>query len=67
MIDPTQNAINNEVQFAGTLPDYGVEIMFRLMEKVDLNREVIKSEHAVVRFEEIDLEIPKGKAEITTV
>ena len=34
---------NNEVQFAGDLPDYGVDILFRVMEPKDLNREVIKS------------------------
>ena len=29
---------NNEVQFGGTLPDYGVEILFRILSKADLNR-----------------------------
>lgn len=38
------------------------------MSKADLNRELIKSEHAVIHFEEIDLEIPaNGKAEINTI
>jgi C4-type Zn-finger protein len=38
------------------------------MNKADLNREVVKSEHSVIRFEEIDLEIPpNGKAEINTI
>jgi zinc finger protein len=38
------------------------------MNKADLNRELIKSEHSVVHFEEIDLEIPaNGKAEINTI
>jgi C4-type Zn-finger protein len=56
------------VQFAGKLADFGVEVLFRVMDKKDLNRELIKSEHSVVRFEEIDLEIPiNGKAEINTI
>lgn len=46
---------NNEVQFGGKLPDFGVEILFRVMSKADLNRELIKSEHSVIYFEEIDL------------
>jgi len=51
------------VQFAGRLSDFGIEILFRAMSKADLNREVVKSEHSVIRFEEIDLEIPpNGKA-----
>jgi hypothetical protein len=33
-----------------------------------MNRELIKSEHSVIHFDEIDLEIPsKGKAEINTI
>ena len=38
------------------------------MNKSDLNRELVKSEHSVICFEEIDLEIPaNGKAEINTI
>jgi zinc finger protein len=59
---------NNDIQFAGTLPDYGVNIMFRIMNKDDLNRDVIRSEFAKITFEELDFEIPTaGKAEITTI
>lgn len=59
---------NNEVQFAGELPDYGVDIFFRAMSPEDLNREIIKSEHAKIVIEELDLEIPaSNKAEITTI
>lgn len=59
---------NNEVQFAGKLSDFGVNILFRVMEKKDLNRELIKSEHSIIHFDEIDLEIPaNGKAEINTI
>jgi zinc finger protein len=54
---------NNQVQFGGKLPDFGVNIFFRVMSKEDLNRELIKSEFTVIHFEEIDLEIPaNGKA-----
>lgn len=42
---------NNEVQFAGELPDYGLEILFKAMQAEDLNREIIKSEHAKIWVE----------------
>lgn len=59
---------NNEVQFGGDLPDYGINILFRAMKPEDLNREVIKSEHAKIYIEELELEIPRStKAEITTI
>lgn len=42
--------------------------MFVLMDKPDLNREVIKSEYAKIYFDELDLEIPSNKkALITTI
>lgn len=56
------------MQFGGTLPDFGVQILFRVLHKADLNREIIKSGHSVIHFKEIDLEIPvNGKAEINTI
>ena len=59
---------NNEVQFAGELPDYGVDILFRVMSPEDLNRELVKSEFTKIFIEELDLEIPENKkAEITTI
>jgi zinc finger protein len=56
------------VQFAGRLPDYGVEILFRCLAPEDLNREIIKSEHCSIEMEELELTIPPAKrAEITTI
>jgi len=52
---------NNEVQFAGRLPDYGVEILFRCLAVEDLNREVIKSEHCTIEIEELELILPPAK------
>ena len=59
---------NHEVQFCGELPSHGIKISFKAINPEDLNREVVKSEHAVLKFEELDLEIPaSGKAEINTI
>ena len=58
---------NCTVQFAGKLPDLGVEILYKCLKPEDLNREVIKSQFSQIFFEEIQLELPSKKAEITTI
>jgi zinc finger protein len=59
---------NNEVNFVGELPSRGISIKFKVTEKSDLNREVVKSEHASIRFEELDLELPEtNRADINTI
>jgi zinc finger protein len=58
---------NNEVQFAGRLPDLGVEILFRCLQAEDLNREIVRSEYSTLYIEELDLELPSKKAEITNL
>lgn len=58
---------NNEVQFAGRLPDLGVEVLFRCLKPEDLNRDLIRSEHCTLWFEELDLELPPKRAEVTNI
>lgn len=58
---------NSEVQFAGRLPDFGVEILFRCLHPEDLNRELIRSEFCTILLEELDMEIAPKKAEITNI
>ena len=55
------------MQFAGRLPDLGVEILFRCLQPEDLDREIIRSEFCTLRIEELDLELPPKKAEITNL
>jgi C4-type Zn-finger protein len=38
-----------------------LEILFKALSKVDLNREIIISEHAKIWIEELDIEMPKLK------
>jgi zinc finger protein len=46
----------------------GISIIFKPKELSDINREVIKSQFATIKFEELGLEIPPtGRAEINTV
>ena len=60
---------NNEVQSAGSLSEKGVKIWLHVNSSELLNREIVKSEWAVVRIPEIDFEIPatSQKACFTTV
>lgn len=59
---------NNETKFVGELPSKGVSINFKATHISDLNREIIKSEHASIKFEELGLEIPESnRAEISTI
>jgi len=39
------------VQFGGKLADFGVQILFRALNKEDLNRELVKSEYTVIKFD----------------
>lgn len=49
---------NSEIQPAGTIEETGCVYSCRIDSKEDLDRQVIKSESASIRFVEIDLDIP---------
>lgn len=51
---------NNEIQSGGTIQKQGIKVTCRVSGEEDLNRQVIKSEHATIRVEELDFEIPSG-------
>lgn len=56
---------NNEIESAAELPDEGVKFTLTVSSDKDLNRQVIKSNHATIKLPFCDLEIPpktqKGK------
>lgn len=58
---------NNEIQPAGTIQTKGTHYELRLTELADFSRQVIKSDSAVVKFIELDLEIPAGRGQLTNV
>ncbi|KAL2912308.1 nucleolar zinc-finger protein [Polyrhizophydium stewartii] len=58
---------NNEVQPAAALAELGVHQTIRVDAKEELSRQVVKSESASVRFEELDFEIPAQKGVLTTI
>jgi zinc finger protein len=49
---------NNEVSFGGQLADFGVRYELKVINSVQMNRNVVKSEHAIIKIPELDLEIP---------
>ncbi|KAM3433147.1 hypothetical protein NHJ13734_006584 [Beauveria thailandica] len=58
---------NNEIQPAGTIQPKGTHYELRLTELADFGRQVIKSDSAVVKFIELDLEIPPGRGQLTNI
>ncbi|POV99723.1 hypothetical protein PSTT_13571, partial [Puccinia striiformis] len=59
---------NNSIQSAGEIQPRGsVYTIKNISKNVDLNRQVIKSEHGIIKIKELELEIPKGNGKMTTV
>ncbi|KXJ96391.1 zinc finger protein zpr1 [Microdochium bolleyi] len=61
------NFSNNEIQAAGTIQPKGSSYLLRLTAMPDFERTVIKSDTAVVKFIELDLEVPAGRGQLTNV
>ncbi len=64
---PHCNFQNAEVQSAGQIQELGSRFKFTLTESPDLMRQVVKSDTCTVRFIELDLEIPAGRGQLTTI
>ncbi|KAI1492390.1 ZPR1 zinc-finger domain-containing protein [Biscogniauxia mediterranea] len=58
---------NSEIQCAGTIQPKGSCFTLRLTEMADFERQVVKSDTAVVKFIELDLEVPAGRGQLTNV
>ena len=58
---------NNEIQPAGEIQEQGVKYSFRLDQMEDLERQVVKSDTAILRIEELDIEVPPGRGRLTNV
>jgi zinc finger protein len=57
------------VQFGGSIADFGVKYELKVVNPVNMNRSVVKSEYATIRIPELDLEMPPitQKGSINTV
>ncbi|CAK7201962.1 nucleolar zinc-finger protein [Sporothrix eucalyptigena] len=58
---------NNEIQAAGSVQTRGTHYELRLTNLEDFSRQVVKSDTAVAKFIEIDIEIPAGRGQLTNV
>jgi zinc finger protein len=61
------NFMNSEIQSAGEIQPKGASYLLRLTEMADFERTVVKSDTAVVKFIELDLEVPSGRGQLTNV
>lgn len=58
---------NTTVQNAGSIQEKGVKYIFRLDAPLDLNRQVIKGDHAVFRFDDLGLDMPLSQGALTNI
>ena len=58
---------NVEVQAAGEIQEHGSKFTLRVEQAADLQRQVVKSDTATCRIEDVDLEIPAGKGRLTNI
>jgi zinc finger protein len=58
---------NSEVQPAGEIQQQGHKYTFKLDSRLDLNRQLVKSDTCIFRVEDLDLEIPSGRGQLTNV
>lgn len=58
---------NSEIQPAGEIQQRGVKYTLRVDSADDMSRQIVKSDTAVFRVEDIDLEIPPGRGQLTNV
>lgn len=58
---------NSEIQSAGAIQPRGTRHSLRLEDKADFERQIVKSDTAILRVEEIDLEVPAGRGRLTNI
>lgn len=58
---------NTDVQSAGQIQERGTRYTLKATHPEDMDRQIIKSDTAVVRLEDLDLEIPAGRGQLTNI
>src|ERR1700712_4318659 len=58
---------NPEIQSAGEIQQKGSRYELRLRTMPDFARQLVKSDTCVVKFIELDLEVPAGRGQLTNV
>jgi zinc finger protein len=49
---------NSEVQFGGSLADFGIKCNLKVIDMFNMDRQIVKSEYATITIPELGLEIP---------
>ncbi|KAE8453558.1 hypothetical protein EG329_010419 [Mollisiaceae sp. DMI_Dod_QoI] len=58
---------NSEIQSAGEIQQKGARYELRLTSPEDFARQVVKSDTCIVKFIELDIEVPAGRGQLTNV
>jgi len=58
---------NSEIQSAGEIQERGSKYTLKLDHMDDFERQVVKSDTAIFRAEDLDIEIPPGRGQLTNV
>ena len=58
---------NNEIQPAGEIQEQGSKYVFKLCNLDDMERQLVKSDTAVVRIEDLEIEVPAGRGRLTNI
>ena len=58
---------NNEIQPAGEIQAQGSKYAFKLSRLEDLERQIVKSDTAVLRIEDLEIEVPAGRGRLTNL
>lgn len=58
---------NNEIQPASEVQEQGCKQTFKVTHEDDLQRQIIKSDTAIFKIQDLDLEVPAGRGRLTNI
>jgi zinc finger protein len=58
---------NSEIQPAGEIQQQGHRFTLKVENAQDMNRQIVKSDTCIFRIEDLDLEVPPGKGQLSNV
>lgn len=58
---------NSEIQSAGEIQQRGSRYTFKVENEQDLARQIVKTDYSVFKVEDVDLEIPAGRGQLTNI
>ena len=58
---------NTDIQSAGQIQERGAKYTFKVGEVDDMERQIVKSDNAILRLETLDIEVPAGRGRLTNI